>query len=92
MQTSGSAAGARRRPGPRLGVTGAVLAFLALTTVQAVGVNPYLPPDELMVAWYDGNGGRTHARYLLPVIGVAAVLAALGLDALPGARRGLVTW
>jgi hypothetical protein len=45
----------------------------------------------LMVAWYDGSGGRTHARYLLPVIGVAAVLAAVGLDALPGARRGLVT-
>jgi hypothetical protein len=45
----------------------------------------------LMVAWYDGSGGRTHARYLLPVIGIAAVLAAVGLDALPSARRGLVT-
>jgi hypothetical protein len=45
----------------------------------------------VMVAWYDGNGGLTHARYLLPVIGVAALLAALGLDVLPGARRGLVT-
>jgi hypothetical protein len=43
----------------------------------------------LMVAWYDGNGGHTHARYLLPAIGVVAVGAALGLDALPGARRGL---
>jgi hypothetical protein len=45
----------------------------------------------LMVAWYEGGGGFTHARYLLPAIGVAAVLAALGLDALPGARRGLNT-
>jgi Dolichyl-phosphate-mannose-protein mannosyltransferase len=45
----------------------------------------------LMVAWYDGNGGRTHSRYLLPVIGVAALLAAIGLDVLPWARRGLVT-
>jgi hypothetical protein len=42
----------------------------------------------LMVAWYDGNGGHTHARYLLPAIGVVAVGAAVGLDALPGARRG----
>jgi 4-amino-4-deoxy-L-arabinose transferase-like glycosyltransferase len=45
----------------------------------------------LMVAWYDGNGGHTHARYLLPAIGVVAVGAAVGLDALPGARRGRVT-
>ena len=45
----------------------------------------------LMVAWYDGNGGHTHARYLLPAIGVVAVAAGVGLDALPGARRGLST-
>jgi hypothetical protein len=45
----------------------------------------------LMVAWYDGNGGHTHARYLLPAIGVVAIGAAVGLDALPGARRGLTT-
>jgi hypothetical protein len=44
-----------------------------------------------MVAWYDGNGGHTHARYLLPAISVVAVGAAIGLDALPGARRGLTT-
>jgi 4-amino-4-deoxy-L-arabinose transferase-like glycosyltransferase len=43
----------------------------------------------LMVAWYDGNGGHTHARYLLPAVGVIAIIAAVGLDALPGARRGL---
>jgi hypothetical protein len=42
-----------------------------------------------MVAWYDGNGGHTHARYLLPAIGVVALGAAIGLDALPGARRGV---
>jgi hypothetical protein len=41
----------------------------------------------LMVAWYDGNGGHTHWRYLLPAIGVVAIGAAVGLDALPGARR-----
>jgi hypothetical protein len=41
----------------------------------------------LMVAWYDGNGGHTHARYLLPAIVVVAIGAAVGLDALPGARR-----
>jgi hypothetical protein len=45
----------------------------------------------LMVAWYDGNGGHTHARYLLPAIGVVAIGAAVGLEALPGARRGLTT-
>jgi hypothetical protein len=33
-------------------VAGAVLAFLALTTVQAVGINPYLPPDELYHVGY----------------------------------------
>jgi hypothetical protein len=52
METSGSAAAARRRRGLRLGVAGAVLAFLTLTTVQAVGVNPYLPPDELYHVGY----------------------------------------
>ena len=48
----------------------------------------WLPLAFLMVAWYDGNGGHTHARYLLPAIGVVSVGAAVGLDALPGARRG----
>src|SRR6266542_5917852 len=32
----------------------------------------------LMVAWYDGNGGHTHARFLLPAIGVVAICAAVG--------------
>jgi 4-amino-4-deoxy-L-arabinose transferase-like glycosyltransferase len=45
----------------------------------------------LMVAWYDGNGGHTHARYLLPAIGVVAVVEADGRAALPGARRELTT-
>jgi hypothetical protein len=65
-------------PGPR-----AVAAWLL--------VAGWLVAGFLMVAWYDGGGGLTHARYLLPAIGVAAVFAALGLDALPGARRGLTT-
>jgi hypothetical protein len=28
-------------------VAGAVLAFLALTSVQVLGISPYFPPDEL---------------------------------------------
>jgi hypothetical protein len=36
----------------RLGVAGAVLAFLALTGVQAVALRPYLPPDELYHVGY----------------------------------------
>jgi len=43
---------ARERRGLRLGVAGAVLAFLALTTVQAVAIRPYLPPDELYHVGY----------------------------------------
>jgi hypothetical protein len=42
-----------------------------------------------MVASYDGNGGPTHPRYLFPGLAVLAVVAAIGLDRLPGARRGL---
>jgi hypothetical protein len=42
-----------------------------------------------MVASYDGNGGHTHPRYLFPGLAVLAVGGALGLDRLPGARRGL---
>jgi hypothetical protein len=42
-----------------------------------------------MVAAYDGNGGHTHPRYLFPAVGVLAVVGAVGLDRLPGGRRGL---
>jgi hypothetical protein len=42
-----------------------------------------------MVAFYDGHGGHTHPRYLFPGVAVLAVAGALGLDRLPGARRGL---
>jgi hypothetical protein len=41
----------QRRP-VRQGVAGAVLAFLALTGVQAVAIRPYLPPDELYHVGY----------------------------------------
>jgi hypothetical protein len=51
----------------------------------------WLAMGYLMVAWYDGTGGRIHARYLLPAIGVLAIGCAVGLDALPGARRGLTS-
>ena len=37
----------RERRAVRLGVAGAVLAFLVLAGVQAAAVRPYLPPDEL---------------------------------------------
>jgi hypothetical protein len=43
----------------------------------------------VMVASYDGHGGHTHPRYLFPGLAVLAVTGALGLDRLPGARRGL---
>jgi hypothetical protein len=42
-----------------------------------------------MVALYDGGGGHTHPRYLFPGVAVLAVVAALGLDGLPGARLGV---
>jgi hypothetical protein len=59
-------------------------ALAALALVLAWGVAVYV-----MVASYDGHGGRTHPRYLFPAIAVLAVTGALGLDRLPGARRGL---
>jgi hypothetical protein len=43
---------AQERRAVRLGVAGAVLAFLALATVQAVAIRPYLPPDELYHVGY----------------------------------------
>jgi hypothetical protein len=43
---------ARERHAVRLGVAGGVLAFLALTTVQAGAIRPYLAPDELYHVGY----------------------------------------
>lgn len=43
---------ARERRPVRLGVVGAVLAFLALAGVQALAIRPYLPPDELYHVGY----------------------------------------
>jgi hypothetical protein len=59
-------------------------ALAAWALVVAWGVAVYV-----MVASYDGHGGRTHPRYLFPAIAGLAVTGALGLDRLPGARRGL---
>jgi hypothetical protein len=42
----------RERRAVRLGVAGAVLAFLTLAGVQAAAVRPYLPPDELYHVGY----------------------------------------
>jgi hypothetical protein len=43
---------AQERRAVRLGVAGAVLAFLALAAAQAVAIRPYLPPDELYHVGY----------------------------------------
>jgi hypothetical protein len=59
----------------------AVVAW-ALTLAWPVGV-------YAMVASYDGNGGHTHPRYLFPCLAVLAVVGVLGLEQLPGVRRGL---
>jgi len=61
---------------------GPAAAAWALALAWPVGV-------YAMVASYDGNGGHTHPRYLFPGLAVLAVVAALGLDRLPGGRRGL---
>ena len=61
------------------------LAAWALALAWAVAV-------YVMVAAYDGHGGHTHPRYLFPGVAVLAVAGALGLDRLPGARRGLWIW
>ena len=65
----------------------ALVAAVAWTAAVGWGVAVYV-----MVASYDGQGGHTHPRYLFPGLAVLAVAAALGLDRLPGARRGLWVW
>jgi hypothetical protein len=62
-------------------------AVAAWALAVAWGVAVYV-----MVAAYDGHGGHTHPRYLFPGVAVLAVAGALGLDRLPGARRGLWIW
>ena len=44
---------------------------------------------EVSVAAFAAQGGGAHARYLLPGAGILGALAAVGLAALPGGRRGL---
>jgi hypothetical protein len=53
---------AQQRRALRLGVAGAVLAFLALTGVQAVAIRPYLPPDELYHVGYAAPSASTGSR------------------------------
>jgi hypothetical protein len=78
-----SLAAANRLLGPRrAGLDAAAVAAGALALAWLAGV-------YAMVASYDGNGGHLHPRYLFPGLAVLAVVAALGLDRLPGARRGL---
>ena len=65
-------------------VTGPDLpAVVAWTLALGWGVAVYV-----MVASYDGHGGHTHPRYLFPGVAVLAVVGSLGMDRLPGARRG----
>jgi hypothetical protein len=59
-------------------------AVAAWALALAWGVAVYV-----MVAFYDGHGGHTHPRYLFPGLAVLAVAGALGMDRLPGARRGV---
>jgi hypothetical protein len=66
----------------RAGLDAAAVAAWALALAWLAGV-------YAMVASYDGNGGHLHPRYLFPGLAVLAVVVALGLDRLPGARRGL---
>jgi hypothetical protein len=76
-------AAAGRLLGPRrAGPDAAGVASWALALAWLAGV-------FAMVAAYDGNGGHLHPRYLFPGLAVLAVVVALGLDRLPGARRGL---
>ncbi|HKE98263.1 MAG TPA: hypothetical protein VKG45_04955 [Actinomycetes bacterium] len=49
-----------------------------------------LPPVLLvLLADYVTRGGGIHARYLYPGLAVLSLIAAVGLDNLPGRRRGL---
>jgi hypothetical protein len=68
--------------GRRAAVNAPAMAAWALAVAWGVGV-------YAMVAAYDGHGGHTHPRYLFPGVAVLAVAGAVGLDRLPGARRGL---
>ena len=85
---TGAGAGADAERPAATGDRSALRAGELATWLLMVG---WLAMGYLMVAWYDGTGGRIHARYLLPAIAVLAIGAAVGLDALPGARRGLTS-
>jgi hypothetical protein len=78
-----AADGLRGRRPARL--DGPAVAAWALAVAWGVAV-------YVMVAAYDGHGGHTHPRYLFPGVAVLAVAGAVGLDRLPGARRGLWIW
>jgi hypothetical protein len=83
-----AAATVRRGPTPAR-LAGLTVAAAAAALTRAPGLVLAWPLALFaMVASYDGGGGHTHPRYLFPGLAVLAVVAALGLDALPGARLG----
>ncbi|MDP2289563.1 MAG: hypothetical protein Q8M22_00140 [Actinomycetota bacterium] len=61
---------------------------LALPAAWVLGL-VFLLLLELSVMQFTSQGGGTHVRYVLPGIGIASAAAAVGLLALPGARRGV---
>jgi hypothetical protein len=67
--------GAPRRDVPSL-LTGWMLALLLPVLLL------------VLLADYVARGGGAHARYLYPALAVFALVAGLGLDQLPGRRRG----
>lgn len=46
---------------------------------------------HLSAAQFASQGGGAHARYLWPAVPIMATVMAVGLTALPGARRGVTT-
>jgi hypothetical protein len=80
---------------------------LAGLLLAALRRRPRRPDRRLVAAWlagllllvllgvstaqFAGRGGVGHGRYMLPALAVLATAAAIGLRALPGGRRGLVT-
>ncbi|HEX8930099.1 MAG TPA: phospholipid carrier-dependent glycosyltransferase, partial [Actinomycetota bacterium] len=77
----------RRQRGIAAGMAGALLAFLALTSVQALGVAPYLPPDELYHVGYAVVVGDGH----LPTLTTPVPIGEIPLPPRDGRPRRVYT-